>query len=242
MNPLYVALDFENKQQTLKFLEMNDLAKVPVKVGMELFYKEGPSIIKELKQSEHPVFLDLKLHDIPATVKRAMKNLASLEVDVVNVHTQGGSRMIESAIEGLTEGSQGDRPLLLAVTQLTSTDETMLKKELLTNHSMEEVVAHYAQLSKNSGADGVVCSVKEVKQIEKNCGSDFLKLTPGIRQADDDLHDQVRVATPYEAGLTGSQSIVVGRSITQAKDPRRTYDQIKEEFLHGKKQYRGSVT
>ncbi|WP_082234233.1 orotidine-5'-phosphate decarboxylase [Halobacillus massiliensis] len=233
-NPLYVALDFPRKEQVLQFLETNGLKKVPVKVGMELFYREGPSIIEDLKKRNHPVFLDLKLHDIPATVKRAMTSLASLEVDIVNLHAQGGSAMMQAAAEGLDIGSANKKPLLLAVTQLTSTDDMMLSNELLINgKSMEEAVIHYAVLSKNNGVDGVVCSVKEVPALRKACGKDFIALTPGIRQSDAEHHDQKRVATPEAAGEAGSDCIVVGRNITQSSDPFAAYKKMKEEFLNG---------
>ncbi|MCP3026182.1 orotidine-5'-phosphate decarboxylase [Halobacillus sp. A5] len=232
---IYVALDFEDKQQALSFLQNNNLAGIPVKTGMELFYREGPRIIHDLKEKGHPVFLDLKLHDIPQTVKRAMKNLASLGVDVVNVHASGGKEMIQAAREGLREGSinENSRPVLLAVTQLTSTDQNMLTNELLIPHSVKENVAHLAELSRAGGADGVVCSVEETKIVKQVCGSEFLTLTPGIRQQNETNHDQKRVASPHKAGGEGTDAIVVGRSITQAQSPETTYKQIREEFLNG---------
>ncbi|MCP3031133.1 orotidine-5'-phosphate decarboxylase [Halobacillus sp. A1] len=235
LEEIYVALDFESKMQTISFLDEHELDGVPVKVGMELFYKEGPAMILELKKRNHPLFLDLKSHDIPATVKRAMRSISSLGVDVVNVHAAGGSRMIEAAKEGLAQESSCDTKLL-AVTQLTSTDQDTLKSELLIDRPLNDVVTEYSKLSKRSGADGVVCSVKEVEAIKKACGREFLALTPGIRQAEDDRHDQKRIATPFDAGFQGSDSIVVGRSITQSKNPRDTYEQFKEAFSNGKQQ------
>ncbi|MFG6148975.1 orotidine-5'-phosphate decarboxylase [Halobacillus sp. B23F22_1] len=232
---LYVALDFENKLQALDFLESNGLSGIPVKVGMELFYKEGPSVVHELKKRGHSIFLDLKLHDIPQTVRKAMKNLASLDVDVVNVHASGGSEMIAAARKGLEEGCVTDsRPVLLAVTQLTSTNQMMLREELLISHKLEDCVSHLAQLSQENGADGVVCSVKEIKQIKRRCGERFITVTPGIRRIEENHQDQKRVASPFDAGKDGTDAIVVGRSITQSKDPVSTYQQIKEEFKHGK--------
>ncbi|WP_411790441.1 orotidine-5'-phosphate decarboxylase [Halobacillus rhizosphaerae] len=231
IEPLYIALDFESADAALTFLQQNQLQGVPVKVGMELFYKEGPSIIKQLNDRGNPIFLDLKLHDIPMTVKRAMASLASLKVDVVNVHAQGGSEMIAAAKEGLA--ALENPPLLLAVTQLTSTNQSMLEEELKVQAPLQEIVQHYALLAKNSGADGVVCSVKEVSFIREVCGKQFVTLTPGIRRQLDEHHDQKRVATPFEAGKQGSHSIVVGRSITQAENPLRTYQMIKEELQHG---------
>ncbi len=203
---------------------------------MELFYKEGPAVIYDLKERGHSIFLDLKLHDIPQTVNRAMKNVASLGVDVVNVHASGGKKMISAAREGLMEGSVNEdcRPLLLAVTQLTSTDQTMLSNELLLPHTVEESVTHLAELSQSGGADGVVCSVKEIKMIKQACGNEFFTITPGIRKSEEDQHDQKRVAAPFEAGRDGTDAIVVGRSITEADDPFHTYQLIKEEFIHGK--------
>ncbi|WP_173918773.1 orotidine-5'-phosphate decarboxylase [Halobacillus sp. Marseille-Q1614] len=238
-NPLYVALDFPGKQQALEFIEANDLNGVPVKVGMELFYREGPAIIEELKKRNHPVFVDLKLHDIPATVRRAMTSLASLEVDIVNLHAQGGSEMMQAAAEGLEVGSAHKKPLLLAVTQLTSTDDHMLENELLVkDKSMGEAVVHYAKLAKNNRVDGVVCSVKEVPAIRAACGPEFVTLTPGIRQDESNRHDQKRVATPRAAGEAGSDYIVVGRNITQSSNPLAAYQNMKEEFIDGVKQRR----
>ncbi|MFD2925457.1 orotidine-5'-phosphate decarboxylase [Halobacillus naozhouensis] len=242
LQPLYLALDLQDRSQALDFLEQHQLQDIPVKVGMELFYREGPGLIEELAKQGHPIFLDLKLHDIPTTVKRAMSNLAKLDVDVVNVHAQGGKHMIEAAREGLEQSSRGKRPLLLAVTQLTSTDETMLHNELLVKEKMTDVVAHYAELAHQSGADGVVCSVHEVETIKQTCGNSFLTLTPGIRRSTGVLHDQKRAATPVEAGEIGSDSIVVGRSITQANNPLAAYQTIKEEFENGRQATRSTST
>ncbi|WP_163530457.1 orotidine-5'-phosphate decarboxylase [Halobacillus ihumii] len=242
LQPLYLALDLENKSQVLHFLEQHQLQGIPVKVGMELFYREGPSMIEELAKQGHPIFLDLKLHDIPTTVKRAMSNVAKLDVDVVNVHAQGGKHMIEAAREGLEQSSQGKRPLLLAVTQLTSTDESMLHHELLVKEKMTDVVDHYAGVSKQSGADGVVCAVHEVKAIKQNCGNSFLTLTPGIRRSSGENHDQKRSATPFKAGEIGSDSIVVGRGITQASDPLAAYQTFKEELENGRQTARSTST
>ncbi|UOQ46487.1 orotidine-5'-phosphate decarboxylase [Halobacillus salinarum] len=232
IHPLYLALDFEEAQKALHFLEVNHLSGIPVKVGMEMYYKEGPAIVHELKRRGHAIFLDLKLHDIPVTVKRAMSTIAGLGVDVVNVHAQGGSNMIAAAREGLER--QSGRPLLLAVTQLTSTDEEMLKREQLVPEPMEEVVAHYAGLSKRAGADGVVCSVREVESVRRSCGAEFITLTPGIRAKEDEKHDQKRVATPFQAGIAGSHAIVAGRSIKSAQDPLSAYESMKKELENGR--------
>ncbi|UOQ93111.1 orotidine-5'-phosphate decarboxylase [Halobacillus shinanisalinarum] len=242
LDPLYLALDLENKHHVVDFIEQNQLKGIPVKVGMELFYREGPQVIYELRERGHQIFLDLKLHDIPATVKRAMSNLAKLDVDVVNVHAQGGRKMIEAAREGLEEASSGARPLLLAVTQLTSTDQAMLEDELLVQDEMPQVVGHYAKLAKQSGADGVVCSVQEVETIKQSCGHSFLTLTPGIRLTSGEVHDQKRIATPNLAGKKSSDAIVVGRSITAAEQPSAAYQKIKEEFEYARQITRATST
>lgn len=235
MTELIIALDFPDKKEVETFLKKFPNESLYVKVGMELFYKEGPSIINFLKEQGHRIFLDLKLHDIPNTVKSAMRNLASLGVDMVNVHAAGGSKMMEAALEGLEEGTtSGDRPLLIAVTQLTSTTEEMMNEELRIHGSLQETVSGYAHLTKVSGLDGVVCSVHEVEQIRKVCGSEFATVTPGIRLASDNVDDQVRVATPSVARKAGSSYIVVGRSITNAENPYEIYQLIQQQ-LEGEK-------
>lgn len=230
--PLFIALDFPDGDQAMTFLEKHQLIGVPVKVGMELFYKEGPSLIEKLKDRQHPIFLDLKLHDIPTTVHNAMRNIASLGVDVVNVHAAGGVAMMKAAQEGLMKGSTSNesKPLLLAVTQLTSTSEEVLKQELLISHSMNETIAHYANQAKEAGVDGVVCSVREAKMIHQQCGESFYTVTPGIRLEDTNHHDQVRVASPIEAKEQGVDAIVIGRSITKASDPKEVYDKALKEW------------
>ncbi|MCA0969340.1 orotidine-5'-phosphate decarboxylase [Halobacillus litoralis] len=226
LQPVYFALDFPTGEEALDFLEKHHLNGIPVKVGMELYYREGAVILQVLKSRGHSIFLDLKLHDIPATVGRTMKNLANLDVDVVNVHAQGGSEMMRQAVQGL-EASEKERPVLLAVTMLTSSDQKMVERELLLEREIGEVVSHYTELAKNSGVDGVVCSVHEAEQVRE---SGMLALTPGIRLDASDSHDQKRVATPHVAKVQGSHSIVVGRAIRDAEDPYTTYHQIKEAF------------
>lgn len=219
-----IALDFPNREETLKFLDkFNDLPWKPfVKIGMELFYSEGPDIVREIKSRGHKIFLDLKLHDIPNTVKNAMKSLSNMDVDIVNVHTAGGVRMMKEAIEGLTR-SDGSRPLIIGVTQLTSTSSEMLKNELLIPASMEETIATYARNAKEAGLDGVVCSPLEISAVKEACGKDFITVTPGIRFADSKKDDQVRITTPEKARESGTEFIVMGRPITQAKDPVAAY-------------------
>jgi len=231
-NLLFLALDFPNGDEALRFLQNHDLHHIPVKVGMELYYQEGPSIIRRLKDEGHPIFLDLKLHDIPNTVKQALKGIASLGVDVINVHAAGGKDMIMAAQEGLKEGAPigMNKPKLLAVTQLTSTGPTMLKEELLISKSVEETVSHYAKLSREAGADGVVCSVHEADWIHTLCGDDFLTFTPGIRLKGNAIDDQVRVATPKEARKRGADAIVIGRSVTNAQNPKTAYLEAKKEW------------
>ncbi|PKR78562.1 orotidine-5'-phosphate decarboxylase [Halalkalibacillus sediminis] len=230
MHPsIYIALDFPNAEQTLSFVEENELAGSPVKVGMQLFYKEGPYIIEKLKERGHPIFLDLKLHDIPNTVHQAMKSLASLEIDFVNVHAAGGARMIEAAREGL-ESTSGKRPKLLAVTQLTSTDEMMLKNELLINETLENTIVRYAENSYQHGADGVVCPVHDIRKVKQACGSSFITMTPGIRFKQDEANDQKRIATPTEARNEKADYIVMGRSITNAADSKQAYQQAIKEW------------
>ncbi len=231
-NPLFLALDFPNGEKAIHFLQAHNLHQVPVKVGMELYYQEGPTIISRLKTQGHPIFLDLKLHDIPNTVKKAMRGLASLGVDVVNVHAAGGKEMIKAAQEGLEEGTpDGERkPKLLAVTQLTSTSSQVLKDELLISKNMEETVSHYARLSRDAGADGVVCSVHEADWIHTLCGDDFMTVTPGIRLKGNAFDDQVRIATPEEARKRGADAIVIGRSVTSSLDPTTAYAEAKKEW------------
>lgn len=228
-HPLIIALDFSNIKETEAFLSKFDNKKLFVKVGMELFYREGANVLTLLKNNGHQVFLDLKLHDIPTTVKKAMKNLAELGVDIVNVHASGGSQMMSAALEGLEQGTSTgmDRPKCIAVTQLTSTSKRTMNDELLIKGSLDMVVEHYAMLTKKSGLDGVVCSTWEVEQINKICGHDFLTVTPGIRLKTDAIDDQVRIATPEEAKKQGASAIVVGRSITKAVDPVLAYEHVR---------------
>ncbi|WYP25036.1 orotidine-5'-phosphate decarboxylase [Alkalihalobacillus sp. FSL W8-0930] len=230
--PLIIALDFEQKEKRQAFLASFKGETLDLKIGMEGFYLEGASVIDELKNQGHRIFLDLKLHDIPNTVKQAMKVLASLEVDLVNVHAAGGQKMMAAAREGLEAGTLAgrDRAKLIAVTQLTSTSQQTLKNDLLINQPMNEVVAHYARVTKDSGLDGVVCSAHEVADIHQACGSSFLTVTPGIRLAGDEASDQHRIVTPAEAREKGSWGIVVGRSITKAIDPNAAYHQVKTEW------------
>ena len=225
-----IALDFPTKEETLAFLDRFPDRKPFVKIGMELYYAEGPEIVREIKARGHRIFLDLKLHDIPNTVKRAMAVLSRLDVDMVNVHAAGASAMMKGALEGLTR-PDGTRPLLIAVTQLTSTDASALKDELLIDVPMEETVLRYARNAADSGLDGVVCSPLEARSVKERCGSAFLTVTPGIRFADGDAGDQKRIMTPERAGKSGSDYIVVGRPITQAADPAASYDRCLKEFI-----------
>ena len=213
-----VALDFDSKEKTLAFLDRFTEEKPFVKIGMELFYAEGPSVVREIRARGHKIFLDLKLHDIPNTVKKAMAALSALDVDIVNVHAAGTGAMMSAALAGLTR-PDGTRPLLIAVTQLTSTDQDMLEKELWIEKPMEEVVLHYAEIASIVGLDGVVCSPLEAGSIHERCGRNFLTVTPGVRFAGGDAGDQKRVTTPARAKELGSDYIVVGRPITQAADP-----------------------
>ncbi|MCI8524528.1 MAG: orotidine-5'-phosphate decarboxylase [Oscillospiraceae bacterium] len=225
-----IALDFPGKAETLDFLGQFTGRKPFVKIGMELYYAEGPEIVRAIKTRGHRIFLDLKLHDIPNTVKRAMAVLSRLDVDMVNVHAAGASAMMRGALEGLTR-PDGTRPLLIAVTQLTSTDQAALQKELLIDVPMEETVLRYAKNAAESGLDGVVCSPLEAQGVKARCGASFLTVTPGIRFADGDAGDQKRVMTPERAGQGGSDYIVVGRPITQAADPAAAYARCLREFL-----------
>lgn len=225
-----VALDFPSAKEVYSFLDKFDDEKPFVKIGMELFYAEGPEIVREIKKRGHKIFLDLKLHDIPNTVMKAMSSLSELDVDMCNLHASGGSEMMKGALKGLAKGD-GTRPILIAVTQLTSTDDKMLKEELLINETMEKTVESYALNAKNSGLDGVVCSPLEVAKVHSACGKDFLTVTPGVRFAGGEKGDQKRVMTPAEAKKIGSDYIVVGRPITQADDPVAAYKLAKKEFL-----------
>jgi len=227
---IYIALDFPKWSDAKRFLKDNQLQGVPVKVGMELFYREGPSIIEKLKEDRHPIFLDLKLHDIPTTVKRTMQNIASLEVDVVNVHALGGGKMIEYAKDGLLSGNMGNKTKLIAVTILTSMDQEVMNHELNLSGNLQENVVHFANLSKNHGADGVVCSVLESKAIKKECGEGFLTVTPGIRLGHTSQHDQKRIATLSYARSQGADYLVIGRSITQAENPYKMYQKAVKEW------------
>lgn len=226
-----IALDFQNKAEVKEFLEKFNDEKLYVKVGMELFYGEGIEIIKMIKEMGHNIFLDLKLHDIPNTVKSAMKQLAKLEVDMVNVHASGSIAMMKAAIEGLEAGKTGDkRPLCIAVTCLTSLDQEALDNELLINDTLENVVLKWATNAKEAGLDGVVCSPLESKVIHDNLGMEFITVTPGIRLADDSVNDQKRVTTPAMARELTSSYIVVGRTITGSADPYATYKKVYQDF------------
>ena len=226
-----IALDFQNKAEVKEFLEKFNDEKLYVKVGMELFYGEGIEIIKMIKEMGHNIFLDLKFHDIPNTVKSAMKQLAKLEVDMVNVHASGSIAMMKAAIEGLEAGKTGDkRPLCIAVTCLTSLDQEVLDNELLINDTLENVVLKWATNAKEAGLDGVVCSPLESKVIHDNLGMEFITVTPGIRLADDSVNDQKRVTTPAMARELTSSYIVVGRTITGSADPYATYKKVYQDF------------
>jgi orotidine-5'-phosphate decarboxylase len=225
-----VACDFPSAGETLAFLDKLGSARPFVKIGMELYYAEGPGIVRTLKERGHKVFLDLKLHDIPNTVKKAMAVLSGLGADIVNVHAAGTKAMMAAALEGLVR-PDGSRPLLIAVTQLTSTDEETMQRELLIARSMPETVMHYARNARDAGLDGVVCSPLEAALVKAACGTDFATVTPGIRFADSAADDQSRVMTPEKARLGGSDYIVVGRPITRAADPVAAYRRCVSEFL-----------
>lgn len=227
-----IALDFPAREETLAFLDRFPAGedKPFVKIGMELYYAEGPSIVREIKARGHRIFLDLKLHDIPNTVGRAMSVLSELDVDMTNLHAAGGSAMMQAALKGLTR-SDGAKPLLIAVTQLTSTDAETLKNELLIETPMTETVLSYAENASKSGLDGVVCSPLEAAQIKERCGNGFFTVTPGVRFAGGDVGDQKRVMTPEKAGKSGCDYIVMGRPITQAADPVEAYRRACREFL-----------
>ena len=225
-----IACDFDSDIKTYEFLDKFTGRKPFVKIGMELFYAAGPQIVREIKKRGHKIFLDLKLHDIPNTVKKAMSVLSHLDVDVCNLHAGGTIRMMEAAIEGLTR-EDGTRPLLIAVTQLTSTDQQSMENDLLINQPIDKVVMHYAQNAKKAGLDGVVCSPLEAQKVHDVCGNDFITVTPGVRFADSDVGDQRRVMTPEQAKLIGSDYIVVGRPITAAEDPVAAYERCCKEFI-----------
>lgn len=228
-NRVIVACDFSDARSLYAFLPKFEDLRPYLKVGMELYYAEGPEIVRRLKEMGYPVFLDLKLHDIPNTVKKAMSVLSRLEVDMCNLHAAGSRRMMEAAIDGLTR-PDGSRPILLAVTQLTSTSPETMKEELLIDGTMQEVVGHYALNAKAAGLDGVVCSPLEVPFVKEKCGNLFLTVTPGVRFADSEVNDQVRVTTPARARELGSDYIVVGRPITADDDPREAYLRCVREF------------
>lgn len=225
-----IACDFASAEATYAFLDKFTDVKPFVKIGMELFYAEGPEIVRSLKQRGHKVFLDLKLHDIPNTVKKAMAVLSSLDADIVNCHAAGASAMMKAALEGLTR-PDGSRPLLIAVTQLTSTDQETMTNELLIDEPINEVVMKYAENAAKSGLDGVVCSPREAAEVHSICGDSFLTVTPGIRFADSEVGDQKRVMTPADAAKAGSDYIVVGRPITAAADPVAAYKRCVKEFM-----------
>jgi len=225
-----IACDFSSKEEVFSFLDKFTGKKPYVKIGMELFYAEGPQIVREIKARGHKIFLDLKLHDIPNTVKKAMSVLSSLDVDMCNLHASGTISMMEAAIEGLTK-ADGSRPLLIAVTQLTSTNQERMEKDLLINKPIDEVVSHYAKNAKLAGLDGVVCSPLEAAKVHAVCGKSFLTVTPGVRFADGDIGDQARVTTPEKAKEIGSDYIVVGRPITAAADPVAAYKRCINEFV-----------
>ena len=225
-----IALDFDSKEKTLQFLDRFTEEKPFVKIGMELYYAEGPAIVREIKERGHKIFLDLKLHDIPNTVKKAMSVLRELDVDMTNLHAAGTKAMMEAALEGLTR-ADGTRPLLIAVTQLTSTSQERMEADLLIEKPLDEVVMHYAKCAAEAGLAGVVCSPLEAGKVHETCGENFVTVTPGVRFADGDVGDQVRVTTPARAKEIGSDYIVVGRPITQAADPVAAYRRCIAEFV-----------
>ena len=224
-----VACDFASAEQTFAFLDQFTGRKPFVKIGMELYYAEGPEIVRQIKARGHKIFLDLKLHDIPNTVKKSMAVLSRLDVDITNLHAAGTTAMMKGALEGLTR-ADGTRPLLIAVTQLTSTDQEALEKDILIEKPIDEVVMHYAETAKNAGLDGIVCSPLEAGKVHDRCGAGFLTITPGVRFADGEVGDQKRVMTPAQAKAIGSDYIVVGRPITAAADPVAAYERCVAEF------------
>ena len=225
-----IACDFDSAEKTFAFLDKFEGKKPFVKIGMELFYGAGPEIVREIKARGHKIFLDLKLHDIPNTVKKSMSVLSGLDVDMTNLHAAGTIRMMEAAIEGLTR-EDGTRPILIAVTQLTSTDQEAMENDLLIKEPIDKVVMHYAENAKKAGLDGVVCSPLEAEKVHTVCGKDFVTVTPGVRFADGEIGDQKRVMTPEQAKLIGSDYIVVGRPITGAEDPVAAYRRCVAEFV-----------
>ena len=224
-----IACDFSSKEQVLEFLDKFEGRKPFVKIGMELFYAEGPEIVREIKKRGHKIFLDLKLHDIPNTVKKSMNVLSRLDVDMTNLHAAGTISMMQAALEGLTR-EDGTRPLLIAVTQLTSTDQARMEQDLLIKEPIDEVVMHYALNASKAGLDGVVCSPLEAQKVHDTCSKSFLTVTPGVRFADGEVGDQKRVMTPAQAKIAGSDYIVVGRPITAAENPVEAYNRCVEEF------------
>lgn len=224
-----VACDFASAEQTFAFLDKFTGRKPFVKIGMELYYAEGPQIVKQIKARGHKIFLDLKLHDIPNTVKKAMAVLSNLDVDITNLHAAGTTAMMTAALEGLTR-PDGTRPLLIAVTQLTSTDQQAMENDILIHQPIDQVVMHYAKTAKNAGLDGIVCSPLEAGKVHDSCGASFLTITPGVRFADSEVGDQKRVMTPAQAKQIGSDYIVVGRPITAAADPVAAYERCVSEF------------
>lgn len=228
MRDVIIALDFPNRDKTLDFLDLFGDKKPFVKIGMELFYAEGHSLLRDIKARGHKIFLDLKLHDIPNTVKSAMKAIGTLGIDMVNVHASGGTLMMKAALEGLSQAD--NNPILIAVTQLTSTSQDMLQQDLMINSPINDVIVHYARNARFSGLSGVVCSPLEVAEIKKACGNDFITVTPGIRFADNSKDDQVRITTPTDARKNGADFIVVGRPITQADNPVEMYRRCLSDF------------
>ena len=227
-----IACDFNSKNEVLNFLDLFKEEKPFLKIGMELYYAEGPEIVRQIKKRGHKIFLDLKLHDIPNTVMKAMKVLSNLDVDMCNLHASGSIKMMEAALQGLTR-QDGTRPLLIAVTQLTSTSEEVMQNELLINKPLDEVVMQYAENAKIAGLDGVVCSPLEARKVKNKCGENFITVTPGVRFADGEVGDQVRVTTPAKAKELGSDYIVVGRPITKAENPVEAYRRCVREFCSG---------
>ncbi len=230
MKDVIIALDFASAQQTLSFLDLFDVEKPFVKIGMELFYATGAEMVREIKRRGHKIFLDLKLHDIPNTVKKAMSVLKGLDVDMTNLHAGGGIPMMKAAVEGLTR-EDGTRPMLIAVTQLTSTNQQIMEQDLLIKAPIDEVVMHYALNAASAGLDGVVCSPLEAGKVHETCGAHFVTVTPGVRFESDDKGDQQRVTTPLKARELGSDYIVMGRPITMAADPVAAYRRARKEFL-----------
>ncbi len=224
-----IACDFKDKEETLNFLNKFANEQLYLKIGMELFYSEGPEIVREIKKRGHKIFLDLKLHDIPNTVEKAMKSLANLDVDMTNVHASGTIKMMEAGLRGLTK-EDGTRPILIAVTQLTSTSQEAMENDLLIKENIEDVVMHYAENAKKAGLNGVVCSPLEVQAVKNRCGKEFLTITPGIRFSTESKDDQSRITTPAKAKELGSDYIVVGRPITRAENPVEAYRKCVEEF------------